>query len=84
MIGRALGCLRAYPLPPLRESVLAIRSSTQQDRHNRDSLVSAHFHQMATLYDPHGDQVTELPTDDPAHLGLADLMPRAIGKRKRC
>ncbi len=66
--------LRIYPVEPLRESVLAMRTNRQQGVADSESLLTAHINQMATLYDRYAYEVTDVQTSDPADPGLADLM----------
>ena len=74
--------LRTYPVEPLRESVLAMRTNRQQGVADSESLLTAHINQMATLYDRYAYEVTDLQTSDPADPGLADLMQRATNEGK--
>ena len=74
--------LRTFPIQPMRESVLAMRASTSQDTPDRNTVLTAHLNQMATLYDPHGYEVTEMQSSDAADPGLRDLMQRAQAEHK--
>ena len=74
--------LRVYPVEPLRESVMAMRTNRQQGERDSESLLTAHINQMATLYDRYAYEVTDVQTSDPTDTGLADLMQRAITERK--
>ena len=74
--------LRSYPLEPLRESVLAMRTNRQQGAPDSESLLTAHVNQMAALYDRYAYEVTDLQTSDPTDPGLTDLMRRATTEGK--
>ena len=74
--------LRSFPVEPLRESVMAMRTNRQQGVPDNESLLTAHINQMATLYDRYAYEVTDVQTSDPTDPGLADLMQRATTEGK--
>lgn len=77
-----LSRLRQFPIQPMRESVLAMRASTKLESPDQSNVLTAHVNQMATSYDPHGFEVTEVQTTDPVDPGLRNLMAEAQATKR--